>query len=75
MDDVQQVMVVHGVDLDEHIIVTCSVMTLHHLGNLQQGLYNTIELFRIFQVQTDIGASFITNLFRVDNELRSFQYT
>ena len=71
MDDCQQMMVVHGIELDEHIEVACGIMTLHHLRNLLQFRHNLVEGARILEVQSDIGTGLIANLLGVDDELRS----
>ena len=75
VDDVEQMMVVAGIYLYEHVETTCSVVTFYHFRNLLQFLNYVIKLSGILQVQTYVGARFISHLLRVDYELRTFQYS
>ena len=64
VDDVEQMMVVKGVNLDEHVIVTSGIMTFYHFGNFPQLIYNLIELLRVFQVKPHVGACLIADFLR-----------
>ena len=75
MDDVQQMVIVAGIDLDEHIIVARRVVAFHHLGDILQGFDHLIETFRMLQVQSHISTGFIADLLGIDNKLRAFQHT
>ena len=62
-------MIVECINLDKHIEIARGVVTLHHLRNLLEFLHDEVEVFRILEVQSDIGTCFIANFFGVDNEL------
>lgn len=68
-------MVVAGIYLYEHVETTCRVVTFHYFRNLLQFLNYVIKLSRVLQVQTYVGARFISHLLRINNELRTFQYS
>ena len=71
MDDVHHVVVVASEDLDEQVVIARRDVALHHLGNLLQGLHHAVEVLGILQIETDIGAGLVADLFGVDEKLRS----
>ena len=71
MDNLQQVVVVAGINLDKHIHAACRIMTFHYLRNLLQLVYNVVELLWILKIQTYISTCLITYLLGIDDELRA----
>ena len=66
MDDVEQVMVGTGIELDKHVIATRGVVTLGHLGYHSQLLDHIIKGGGVLQVKAHISTGLITQLFGVD---------
>ena len=73
MDDVKQVMVVSGVNLDEHIEASRRVVAFHYLRNLTQFVHHVIKLGGVLQIESDVCAGLVSHFLRVDNESRSLQ--
>ena len=68
MDNGEQMMVIHRIQFDEHIVVARRVVTLYHLGNLLQFLHYRVERLRVLQVQSDVRTGLVTNLLGVDDK-------
>ena len=62
-------MVVAGIKFDKHVKVTRCIMALHHLRDILQFLDNLIKRAWVLQIQTDIGACLVADLFRISQEL------
>lgn len=75
MNDVEQMVVVHRVNLDEHIEIACRIMTFNNFRNFFQTFHNRIKFFRILKIKTYIGTCLIAYLFRIDNKLRPLKNT
>ncbi len=45
-------------------------MAFYDLWNFAESFHSLVEIFRMLQVQSYIGASFVSDFFRVDNKLR-----
>ena len=69
VDEIEQLVVVACVDLDEQIVASRGVVTLHYLRDFLQFFYHDVERTGIFQEETHIGARLIPNLLGVDDEL------
>ena len=67
--------IVPCVYLDKHIIFPGSEMTFHHFRYCFQSLGYRIERLRIFQINPNISTCLVPDLLRVDDILRTFQYT
>ena len=68
MDDIQQMVVVDSKYLDEEIVVTSSIMALHHFRNLLEGFYCHVEFLRILQIDAHISTCLIPDTLRVDDK-------
>ena len=69
MDDIEQVVVVEGVDFYEQVKISRGVVTFHHLGYLLQLLHHNIKVFRILEVKAYIGTRLIADFLWVNDEL------
>lgn len=69
MYDTHQMMIVHYIQFNKQVKIACCTMTFHDFRNLLKLLGYTVEIIWIFQMQSDIGTSFITNLFWIENKL------
>ena len=69
MDDVHQVVIVAGIQLDEHIISTRGDIALGDLRDFLQFFHHIVKCRWIFQIKTDISTSLVADLFRIDDEL------
>ena len=72
VDNVEQVVIVEGIDFDEHIESARGVMTFHHLRDFLESLNHFVEVTGIFQVKTNVCTRLIADFLRIDNELRAF---
>ena len=75
MDELHEMVVVAGVELDEKVHAARGHVALHHLGHLAQGLHHRVVARRVLQVERNVGASLIAYFFRVEDELRTLDDT
>ena len=73
MDDAHEMMVVEGINLDEHVKASCCIVTFNNLWNLSKALNHIVKICGILKEQTYVGACLITNLFGIDYKLRTFE--
>ena len=66
VDDVEQVVVVLGIEFDEQVILAGGVVALHDLGHGLQSLNNLVELRGVIEEEPDVGAGAVTYLIRVN---------
>ena len=71
LQQMQQVVVVAGEDLEENIVLATRVIELHHLGDFAQVFHNLVVLRRVAHVDADKGTGVVAQSGRVEDALRA----
>ena len=61
MDNLQQMVVVLGIELDEQVIFACSEVALNNLGDCLEPGHHLVKLGRIVEEETDVGTGLIAH--------------
>ncbi len=74
LKQMQEVVVVVGVELDEYVILARGEVAFDHFGNLAQGVYHSLELRGVAEKEADVGAGVVSQSRGVDQQLRAVDY-
>ena len=69
LNNLHQMSIVASIELYKHVIAACGDMAFHNLGNLGYFLHHTIEIRRLFQVDSHIGTCVIAYFFGIKDKL------
>ena len=68
IQQIHQLFVVAGIELDEHRVGACGEVALHHLRDELQALYHVLVHRTFLEVDADIGTGAVAQTLRVDIE-------
>ena len=73
VDEVEEMLVVAGIHLDEHVVLTGGEVALHHFGYFFEFLYYFVEFVRLFEEDAYESAGVISECSGFDECARSFE--
>ena len=68
VQQLHQLFVILGIELDKHRIRACGEMTLHHLGDVLQLLHHVLVHRTLLQVDAHVGTGAVAQTLRVHVE-------
>ncbi len=74
MNQVEEMLVVTGIDFHQHVILAGCVMAFYHFGHSLELFNYLAEVFRIFQEKSDKGAGVVAQRCGFDQRTRAFKY-